>query len=287
MASSVNPTVRRRRLGQELRKLRELKGMTAEEVAERLLVSQSKISRLENGRRSISQRDVRDLCGVYGVEDHRIVDSLMQMAKESRQQGWWHAFGDIPYSVYIGLETDAASLRVYEASLVPGLLQTPNYASAVTEGSWPEATTADIERRVQVRMRRQERITDPENPLRLWAVIDESALRRIVGNREIMAEQMRQLVQFSLEPHITVQVLPYDVGAHPGMYGKFSILEFNDPQDASTVYLEGITSDLYLEKPNDVQTYSVMYEHLRMQALNAEHSRQFIDRVAEEWAAEV
>ncbi|CAM5511054.1 helix-turn-helix domain-containing protein [Streptomyces abikoensis] len=274
-------------MGQELRKLRELKGMTAEEVAERLLVSQSKISRLENGRRSISQRDVRDLCGVYGVEDHRIVDSLMQMAKESRQQGWWHAFGDIPYSVYVGLETDAASLRVYEASLVPGLLQTPNYASAVTEGSWPEATAADIERRVQVRMRRQERITDPENPLRLWAVIDESALRRIVGSREIMAEQMRQLVQFSLEPHITVQVLPYDVGAHPGMYGKFSILEFNDPQDASTVYLEGITSDLYLEKPNDVQTYSVMYEHLRMQALNAEHSRQFIDRVAEEWAAEV
>ncbi|MEU5431403.1 helix-turn-helix transcriptional regulator [Streptomyces olivoreticuli] len=286
MASSVNPTVRRRRLGQELRKLRELKGMTAEEVAERLLVSQSKISRLENGRRSISQRDVRDLCGVYGVEDHRIVDSLMQMAKESRQQGWWHAFGDIPYSVYIGLETDAASLRVYEASLVPGLLQTPNYASAVTEGSWPEATAADIERRVQVRMRRQERITDPDNPLRLWAVIDESALRRIVGNRAIMQEQMRKLVEFSMEPHITVQVLPYDVGAHPGMYGKFCILEFNDPQDASTVYLEGITSDLYLEKPNDVQTYSVMYEHLRMQALNAEHSRQFIERVGEEWATD-
>ncbi|MFC5721734.1 helix-turn-helix domain-containing protein [Streptomyces gamaensis] len=286
MASSVNPTVRRRRLGQELRKLRELKGMTAEEVAERLLVSQSKISRLENGRRSISQRDVRDLCGVYGVEDHRIVDSLMQMAKESRQQGWWHAFGDIPYSVYIGLETDAASLRVFEASLVPGLLQTPNYASAVTEGSWPEATTADIERRVQVRMRRQERITDPDNPLRLWAVIDESALRRIVGNPAIMCEQMHQLVQFSLEPHITVQVLPYDVGAHPGMYGKFSILEFTDPQDASTVYLEGVTSDLYLEKPNDVQTYSVMYEHLRMQALNAEQSRQFIRSVADDWARE-
>ncbi|MGA5129507.1 helix-turn-helix transcriptional regulator [Streptomyces blastmyceticus] len=285
MASSVNPTVRRRRLGQELRKLRELKGMTAEEVAERLLVSQSKISRLENGRRSISQRDVRDLCGVYGVEDHRIVDSLMQMAKESRQQGWWHAFGDIPYSVYIGLETDASSLRVYEASLVPGLLQTPNYASAVSEGSWPEATAAEIERRVQVRMRRQERIHDLDNPLRLWAVIDESALRRIVGNRDIMQEQMRKLVEFSMEPHITVQVLPYDVGAHPGMYGKFCILEFNDPQDASTVYLEGITSDLYLEKPNDVQTYSVMYEHLRMQALNAEHSRQFIERVGEEWAA--
>ena len=128
MASNVNPTVRRRRLGQELRRLREVKGMTAEEVAERLLVSQSKISRLENGRRSISQRDVRDLCGVYEVEDQRIVESLMQMAKDSRQQGWWHAFGDIPYSVYIGLETDAESLRVYEPQMVPGLLQTRAYA---------------------------------------------------------------------------------------------------------------------------------------------------------------
>ncbi|HWM38197.1 MAG TPA: Scr1 family TA system antitoxin-like transcriptional regulator, partial [Streptomyces sp.] len=144
MASNVNPTVRRRRLGQELRRLREVKGLTAEEVAERLLVSQSKISRLENGRRSISQRDVRDLCGVYEVEDDRIVDSLMQMAKESRQQGWWHAFGDIPYSVYIGLETDAASLRVYEPQVVPGLLQTPAYAQAVCMGASPEATPADI-----------------------------------------------------------------------------------------------------------------------------------------------
>lgn len=131
MVANVNPTVRRRRLGSELRKLREEKGMTAEEVAARLLVSQSKISRLENGRRSISQRDVRDLCGVYGVEDVRIVESLMQMAKESRQQGWWHAFGDIPYSVYIGLETEAASLRVFEPQVVPGLLQTPGYASAM------------------------------------------------------------------------------------------------------------------------------------------------------------
>ncbi|KNB50206.1 XRE family transcriptional regulator [Streptomyces caatingaensis] len=257
--------------------------MTAEEVAERLLVSQSKISRLENGRRSISQRDVRDLCGVYGVEDHRIVDSLMQMAKESRQQGWWHAFGDIPYSVYIGLETDAASLRIYEASVVPGILQTPGYATAVTEGSWPEATAAEIERRVQVRMRRQERITDPDNPLRLWAVIDESAVRRIVGTRATMCEQLEHLVQLSLQPYITVQILPFDVGAHPGMYGKFCILEFHDPQDASTVYLEGITSDLYLEKPSDVQVYSVMYEHLRMQALNAEQTRRFLLSAADEY----
>ncbi|MBK3642640.1 helix-turn-helix domain-containing protein [Streptomyces sp. NPDC059690] len=284
MASSVNPTVRRRRLGQELRRLRELKGMTAEEVAERLLVSQSKISRLENGRRSISQRDVRDLCGVYEVEDHRIVDSLMQMAKDSRQQGWWHSFGDIPYSVYIGLETDAASLRVYDPQVVPGLLQTRQYAETLIAGALPETAAADIEKRVQVRLRRQERITAPENPLRLWTVMDEAALRRVVGNRSLMRDQLEHLVEQSQLPHVTVQVIPFDMGAHPGLNGQYAILEFPDAADSSVVYIEGVTSDLYLEKANDVQKYSVMYEHLRAQALNPDQSRQFIADIAKEYA---
>ncbi|MBW5423558.1 helix-turn-helix domain-containing protein [Streptomyces sp. BG9H] len=284
MASNVNPTVRRRRLGQELRRLRELKGMTAEEVAERLLVSQSKISRLENGRRSISQRDVRDLCGVYEVEDHRIVDSLMQMAKDSRQQGWWHSFGDIPYSVYIGLETDAASLRVYDPQVVPGLLQTRPYAEALITGALPETTTTDIEKRVQVRMRRQERIAAPENPLRLWTVLDESALRRVVGSPQLMREQLEHLVEQSQLPHVTVQVIPFELGAHPGLNGQYAILEFPDAADSSVVYIEGVTSDLYLEKANDVQQYSVMYEHLRAQALNVEQSRQLITEISKGYA---
>lgn len=271
-------------LGQELRRLRELKGMTAEEVAERLLVSQSKISRLENGRRSISQRDVRDLCGVYEVEDVRIVDSLMQMAKDSRQQGWWHSFGDIPYSVYIGLETDAASLRVYDPQVVPGLLQTRPYAEALIAGALPETATGDIDKRVQVRLRRQERISAPENPLRLWTVLDEAALRRAVGNRSLMREQLEHLVEQSQLPHVTVQVIPFDMGAHPGLNGQYAILEFPDAADSSVVYIEGVTSDLYLEKANDVQKYSVMYEHLRAQALNVEQSRQFIADIAKEYA---
>jgi transcriptional regulator with XRE-family HTH domain len=283
VASNVNPTVRRRRLGSELRKLREQKGMTAEEVASRLLVSQSKISRLENGRRSISQRDVRDLCGVYGVDDARVVDSLMQMAKESRQQGWWHAFGDVPYSVYIGLETDAASLRVYESLVVPGLLQTPDYARAVIEGMWPEATRSEVDKRVQVRLKRQERITDPIAPVRYWVVLDEAALRRVAGDERIMTAQLEALVERSAMPHVTLQVLPYSMGAHPGMYGKFAILEFEDASDASVVYLEGVTSDLYLEKPNDVHDYSMMYEHLRALALGPDQSRQFIHRIAQEF----
>ncbi|WP_328910738.1 helix-turn-helix domain-containing protein [Streptomyces sp. NBC_00234] len=279
MPSNVNPTVRRRRLGQELRRLREIKGMTAEEVAERLLVSQSKISRLENGRRSISQRDVRDLCGVYEVEDHRVVDSLMQMAKDSRQQGWWHAFGDIPYSVYIGLETDAESLRVYEPQVVPGLLQTRQYAESLINGALPESAPSDIEKRVSVRARRQDRINAPEHPLRLWAVIDESALRRMVGGKQVMTDQLEHLIEQSNLPHVTIQVLPFEMGAHPGINGQYAILEFPDAADSSVVYIEGVTSDLYLEKANDVQRYSVMYEHLRAQALNVEQTREFISDI--------
>ncbi|MFF9059954.1 helix-turn-helix domain-containing protein [Streptomyces sp. NPDC101213] len=283
MASNVNPTVRRRRLGQELRRLREDKGMTAEQVADRLLVSQSKISRLENGRRSISQRDVRDLCGVYEVEDQRIVDSLMQMAKDSRQQGWWHAFGDVPYSVYIGLETDAASLRVYDPQVVPGLLQTRQYAETLISGALPETAATEIEKRVQVRMRRQERISAEENPLRLWTVMDEAALRRVVGGKALMRDQLEHLVEQSRLPHVTVQVIPFEMGAHPGLNGQYAILEFPDAADSSVVYIEGVTSDLYLEKPNDVQKYSVMYEHLRAQALNVDQSRQFIADIAKEY----
>ncbi|MFD8807149.1 helix-turn-helix domain-containing protein [Streptomyces sp. NPDC059597] len=284
MASNVNPTVRRRRLGQELRRLREQKGMTAEEVADRLLVSQSKISRLENGRRSISQRDVRDLCGVYEVEDQRVVDSLMEMARDSRQQGWWHTFGDIPYSVYIGLETDAQSLRVYEPQLVTGLLQTRAYAEALVRGALPETSTAEIDKRVNVRMRRQERVTAEGNPLRLWVVLDEAALHRVVGSRLVMREQLEHLIEMCQLPHVTVQVLPFEAGAHPGLNGQYAILEFADAADSSVVYLEGVTSDLYLEKAPDVQKYAVMYEHLRAQSLSVELSREFIAKAAKNFA---
>lgn len=284
MASNVNPTVRRRRLGQELRRLREVKGMTAEEVAERLLVSQSKISRLENGRRSISPRDVRDLCGVYDVEDQRVVDSLMEMARDSRQQGWWHAFGDIPYSVYIGLETDAESLRVYEPQIITGLLQTRAYAEALIQGALPESSASEIDKRIEVRIRRQDRVAATSNPLRLWVVLDEAALRRVVGNSLVMREQLEHLAEMSQLPHVTVQVLPFDAGAHPGLNGQYSILEFTDTADSSVVYLEGVTSDLYLEKPLDVQKYAVMYEHLRAQALSVERSRQYIAEVAKDYA---
>ncbi|RMI44835.1 helix-turn-helix domain-containing protein [Streptomyces triticirhizae] len=285
MSGNVNPTVRRRRLGQELRRLREDRGMTAEEVADRLLVSQSKISRLENGRRSISPRDVRDLCGVYEVEDAKLVESLMQMAKESRQQGWWHAFAELSpsYSVYIGLETDASSLRVYEPQVVPGLLQTPAYAGAVISGALPEVGQDEVASRVQVRLRRQQRIWEDRTPLRLWAVVDESALRRAVGGPATMAEQLRRLEECSRLPHVTLQVMPFSAGAHPGVNGQYTIMEFSEAADTTVIYLEGGTNDLYLEKPHDVQHYSIMYEHLRAQAYSPEQTRRFVLQLAEEF----
>ncbi|GAA3127831.1 hypothetical protein GCM10017687_48370 [Streptomyces echinatus] len=186
--------------------------------------------------------------------------------------------------MYIGLETDAESLRVYEPQLVTGLLQTRAYAEALVQGALPETSTAEIDKRVQVRLRRQERITAAHNPLRLWVVLDEAALRRVVGSKLVMREQLEHLIEMSQLPHVTVQVLPFEVGAHPGLNGQYAILEFADAADSSVVYLEGVTSDLYLEKAQDVQKYAVMYEHLRAQSLNVEASRQYIADVAKSYA---
>ncbi|MFI8264167.1 helix-turn-helix domain-containing protein [Streptomyces sp. NPDC085665] len=279
MGVIVNPTVSRRRLGSELRRLREISGMTTQQVAERLLISQPKISLLENGRRLVKPRDVRDLCGLYGVQDQRRVDHLMQLARESGQQGWWNSYGDIPYGAYIGLEAEAAAIRLYEPLVVPGLLQTPAYARAVIAGTIPHVASEQAAARLQVRLRRQDRLGARGNPLRLWAVLDESALRRVVGSHEVMRKQLDHLTHLSAQPHITMQVLPHDVGAHPGVSGQFSLLEFADAGDVSVVYLERFTSDLYLEKRSDVRLYSDMYAHLQARALSPDNTRHLINEV--------
>ncbi|MFF7076058.1 helix-turn-helix domain-containing protein [Streptomyces lavendulae] len=284
MSGTVNPTVSRRRLGSELRRLREISGMTTQQVAERLLISQPKISLLENGRRLAKPRDVRDLCGLYGVKDQRRVDHLMQLSRESGQQGWWNSYGDIPYGPYIGLEAEAASIRLYEPSVIPGLLQTPAYARAVIAGTIPHVTAEQAGARLQVRLRRQDRLGAPRDPLRLWAVLDESALRRVVGSREVMREQLGHLTRLGAQPHITVQVLPHGVGAHPGVSGQFSLLEFADAADMSVVYLERFTSDVYLEKRSDVRLYRDMYAHLQARALSPDNTRHFIDEAINSYA---
>ncbi|ATZ25843.1 hypothetical protein SLAV_20095 [Streptomyces lavendulae subsp. lavendulae] len=258
--------------------------MTTQQVAERLLISQPKISLLENGRRLAKPRDVRDLCGLYGVKDQRRVDHLMQLSRESGQQGWWNSYGDIPYGPYIGLEAEAASIRLYEPSVIPGLLQTSAYARAVIAGTIPHVTAEQAGARLQVRLRRQDRLGAPRDPLRLWAVLDESALRRVVGSRGVMREQLGHLTRLGAQPHITVQVLPHGVGAHPGVSGQFSLLEFADAADMSVVYLERFTSDVYLEKRSDVRLYRDMYAHLQARALSPDNTRHFIDEAINSYA---
>ncbi|MGW0469027.1 helix-turn-helix domain-containing protein [Streptomyces sp. NPDC003027] len=223
-------------------------------VAAHLLISQAKVSHMETGRRAVSPRNVRDLCKLYGVTDQHVVDSLMGLARKSGRQGWWHSCSDIPHSVYIDLETEAASIHTYESMVIPALLQTPAYAAAGIEETIPLVTVEQAAARLKVRLRRQHRIYDPARPLSLWVVLDESALRRVVGSRAIMREQLEHLHTLSTEPHITVQVLHHTAGAHPGLTGQFSILEFPDSCQA-VVYLERYTTGHCLEKPTDVQQY--------------------------------
>ncbi|MER5569795.1 helix-turn-helix transcriptional regulator [Streptomyces goshikiensis] len=275
MAANGSPTIRRRRLGAELRRLRRAAGMTAQQVAGRLLVSQSKISLLETGRRAINPRDVRDVCELYEVTDQSFVAALMRMASESGRQGWWVAYGDVPYSVFVGMETEAASIHSYEPLVIPGLLQTPAYAAAVIREMNPHITAEEVATRLEVRLRRQHRAHHPARSLRLWVVLDESVLHRAVGTAETMREQLEHLHLLSAQPHVTTQVLAHGAGAHPGVSGQFSILTFPD-SDGGAVYLERFTSDLYLEKPADRRPYQFMYDHLQAQALGPEQSREFI-----------
>ncbi|OKK16136.1 XRE family transcriptional regulator [Streptomyces sp. CB00455] len=279
MVAISNPTVGRRRLGAELRRLRQECGLKSIEVAERLMVSQPKISHLENGRRAIHPRDVLDLCAMYGVTDRQVINSLMQMARESGGQGWWNRYGDLPDSVHIALESDAASIHTYEPLMIPGLLQTPAYAQAVIGETIPPLTVEQEGVRLKVRLRRQHRIYDPGRPLCLWVVLDESALRRVVGGPDVMREQLEHLNTLGGEPHITVQVLPHTAGAHPGLSGQFSLLRSAEGPGAGVagvVHLERFTSDVHLEKPSDVQRYRQIYDHLQARALDPDGSHRFI-----------
>ncbi|MFJ5074387.1 helix-turn-helix domain-containing protein [Streptomyces sp. NPDC088553] len=275
MAANNNPTVTGRRLGTELRRLRKDSGLTGTQVAARLLISQAKVSHMETGRRPVSPRDVRDLCRLYGVADRHVVDRLTALAKESSRQGWWRAYGDIPHSVYLDLEAAASSIRLYAPLVIPGLLQTPAYAASVIEETIPLLTVDQAAAQLRVRLRRQYRIYDPARRLHLRVVLDESVLRRVIGSREIMREQLEHLHALSTEPHVVVRVLPHSAGAHPGLSGQFSVLEFPDSREA-VVYLKRFTSGLCLDKPSDVRQYGVTHAHLRARALTPEHSRDVI-----------
>jgi transcriptional regulator with XRE-family HTH domain len=275
-----SPTIRRRRLGAELRRHREEAGVTIDVVAERLGCSTSKVSRIETGHTSATPRDVKDMLDIYGV-DRESSEDLVQIAREARQKGWWHPFSPILTGAYIGLETAARSIRTYEQQVVPGLLQTEEYAIAMIRAARLDDTDPKTEQRVRLRMTRQSLLIS-DDPIDLRVVLDQAVVSRPVGGDEVMRRQLQRLVEASEAPNITLQILPFAAGAHAGMEGSFSILEFPDTEDPDVVFAENAIGGLLLEKGDDLRKYHSIFERIRSSALGPEESRTMIAMLAEE-----
>ena len=278
-----SPTLRRRELGARLRGLRLEQGLTVDQVAELLLCSPSKVSRMETGQRGATQRDIRDLCRIYGVAQEAQVASMMELAKEGKQQGWWQSYELDYFATYVGLEQAATWLCYYQSSIVPGLLQTPEYARAMHQGSLPaEFTTERADALIEVRLRRQQVLTTRDPLLRLEAIIDEAVLHRVVGSSGVMAAQLRHLVEVGNMPNVTLRAIPFGAGAHPAMDNMFNILEFGDVAPR-VVYVEGLMGWLFIEKERDVARYEQILEHLREIALDPKETIDLISKIGAQY----
>lgn len=280
MSRGPSPTVRRRRLAARLRELRENANLTIDEVGDKLECSASKISRIETGHVGVTPRDVRDMLEVYGVDDDER-EALVQLAREARKKGWWHAYNEVFTGSFVGLESDASFLHTHQALLVPGLLQTEAYTRAVIRAIRPDSAEADVELRVRARINRQKLITEESNPPEYWAVLDEAVLHRVVGGPEAMRDQLKKLVELASLPHVTLQIVPFSSGAHAGMEAPFLILGFPEQADPDVVYVENSTSGVYLEQPEDVHRYTLMFDHLRAAALKPDDTVEVVDRTAD------
>ncbi|MFC8826126.1 helix-turn-helix domain-containing protein [Streptomyces sp. NPDC057137] len=276
-----SPTARRRRLAIELRKLRDESALTCNQVGKELDWSGSKVNRMETGQGRVQPSDVDALCRFYNTSDE-LRELLKGLAKESKTKGWWHAHGDaVPswFSVYVGLEQAATNLRTYQGEFIPGLLQTPEYATALSRVT-PDQDHDEIPRLVDVRMRRQQLLTEGKAP-DFWAVIHQSALMHVIGTRQVMAGQLERMLDIGQQRNVTVQVLPYDAGAYPST-GPFTVLGFPEQEDPDVVYREGLTDSVYLELPADVRIYTKAFDHLRALALSPQRSAALIRSALEE-----
>ncbi|MBW4720025.1 helix-turn-helix domain-containing protein [Saccharothrix obliqua] len=280
MARGTSPTLRKRRLVTELRRLREQAALTIEEVGERLECSASKISRIETGRVGVTPRDVRDMLAAYGASPE-VLAELVELAREARRKAWWDEFGDIAPGRYVGFEAEAESARTYQGLMIPGLLQHEGYTRALIEAVLPDAPPGEVDRRVQLRTARQALLHD-EEPLRLHAVIDEAALRRLVGGRDVLLDQLRKLTEVGRLDNVTIQVAPFARGAHAALTGAFVLLAFPDRSDPAVVYLENAGGDVYAEKASDIATYSEVFTRLVEASLDPADSAAFVERVARE-----
>jgi transcriptional regulator with XRE-family HTH domain len=281
-SGNAGPTVLRLLLGSQLRKLREARHISLEDAGRQIRSSHSKMSRLELGRVGFKDRDLTDLLALYGVTSPAEIETLRALAKRANAQGWWHDYSDVLegwFEAYVGLEEAASRIRAYELQFVPGLLQTPEYARAVTLLGHGGADGAEIDRRVGLRMARQALLDSPRAP-HLWVVLDEAVLRRPVGRPDVMRGQLRHLLACAQRPGITLQVLPFEVGGHAAAGGPFSILRFAEPDLPDIVYLEQLTSALYLDRREAVEHYIEVMDRLCVTALPAQESTEMIANVA-------
>jgi transcriptional regulator with XRE-family HTH domain len=278
------PTVLRILLGAQLRRLREAAGISREDAGYQIRASGSKISRLELGRVSFKERDVSDLLEFYGVTDRIQREGLIALAKEANSPAWWQKYADVVpdwFAVYVGLEEAAQLIRLYEVQFVPGLLQTEDYARAVITLGAPGVTPEEVERRVALRLGRQKLLTR-ENAPRLWAVIDEAALRRPIGGRDVLRAQLERLISAAGEPNITLQVMPFLYGGHAAEGGAFTIMRFPEADLPDMVYMEQLTGALYLDKPEDVERYAAVMERLSVAGTSPDRTQEILSGILKE-----
>ncbi|CAL9496236.1 hypothetical protein SUDANB105_03320 [Streptomyces sp. enrichment culture] len=277
-AGEPGSVVRRMLLGSQLRRLREARGITREAAGYHIRASESKISRMELGRVSFKTRDVEDLLTLYGITDETERNSLVSLAREANVAGWWHSYSDVLpswFPTYVGLEGAASLIRVYEVQFVHGLLQTEEYARAVVRRGMKGASEADVERRVALRLERQKHLV-AENAPDFHIVLDEAALRRPYGDREVMRGQLQHLIEISERPNVRLQIMPFGFGGHSGESGAFTILSFPESDLSDVVYLEQLTSALYLDKHEDVAQYEGALKELQRDSPGPAESRDLL-----------
>ena len=280
----AGPTVRRMLVGARLRRLRTELGLTREEAAQAIRASEWKIHRLENGQVGFKDRDIIDLLALYQLTDPAEVADFLTLTREANTPGWWQHYGDVLpswFRTYVDLEQAATLIRTYEGQFVPGLLQTDDYMRAVVRGAHLEESGDEVGRRVRLRMARQILLTR-DGPPRLWAVVDEAALRRPVGGKDVMRGQLERLIEATKLPNVTLQILPFASGAHPAMVGSFSVLRFPDEELPDIVYLEHLTSALYLNKPDEVDQYLHVMESICVRAAAPDQTVELLDQILAE-----
>ncbi len=285
MSDSHSPTVRRRRLGMELRRLREASALMIEDVARHLECSMSRVSRIETGKSVARIRDVRDMLDLYKVSDEVQREQLLTLAKEAQQRGWWTEYEAVlsaGLDTYVGLEASAASIRSFQTHLVPGLLQTEEYSRALIRVARPGESPGNIDRMISLRKRRQAMLAESDY-LEIWAVLDEAVLRRPIGGVSVMRAQLERLLEAGELPSVTIQVLPFSRGVHAGIDGAFTIIGFPDPTDLDVVYIDCPAGNIFLEKPRDVRRHTTWFDHLRAAALPPDESTEFISAAADEF----